>query len=188
VQVAVKFFESRDNRTALLMEVRQLAVLNHESIVKLFGVAEHGDGTLCMLIEYAENGSLYDLLHRTFARVRTCARTNTLLTTEPGDRRINYTAGHAISWIRQIASAIVYLHSFKPKAIIHRDLKSPNILLTNNCLFSKLADFGTATEQRTVMTNMKGSALWMAPEVNVRVRTNRMYTAGIHRSWIYDRV
>ena len=46
-----------------------------------------------------------------------------------------------------------------------RDLKSPNLLLVNEGLGLKICDFGTACDQHTVMTNNKGSAAWMAPEV-----------------------
>ena len=47
----------------------------------------------------------------------------------------------------------------------YRDLKSPNLLLVNEGLGLKICDFGTACDQHTVMTNNKGSAAWMAPEV-----------------------
>ena len=160
-QVAVKFFEMHDNRTSFLTEARQLVTLRHEHIVQLLGVGENTqDGSLCMLIEYAENGSLYDLLHRELSAI-----VDVSIAAPKHKRVTHYTCAHAISWIQQTAEAVGYLHALRPKPIIHRDLKSPNILLTHNCVHVRLADFGTATEQRTVMTNMKGSALWMAPEV-----------------------
>ena len=49
--------------------------------------------------------------------------------------------------------------------IIYRDLKSPNLLLVKQGLMLKICDFGTACDMQTVMTNNKGSAAWMAPEV-----------------------
>ena len=48
---------------------------------------------------------------------------------------------------------------------IYRDLKSPNLLLVKQGLMLKICDFGTACDMQTVMTNNKGSAAWMAPEV-----------------------
>lgn len=39
------------------------------------------------------------------------------------------------------------------------------MLLTNDFITLKLCDFGTAAELRTSMTNNRGSAAWMAPEV-----------------------
>lgn len=51
----------------------------------------------------------------------------------------------------------------KPKALIHRDLKPPNLLLVKDGLILKICDFGTVTDKQTLMTNNKGSATWMAP-------------------------
>lgn len=52
-----------------------------------------------------------------------------------------------------------------PKPLIHRDLKPPNLLLVKDGLVLKICDFGTVTDKSTLMTNNKGSAAWMAPEV-----------------------
>ena len=83
-----------------------------------------------------------------------------------------------MSWALQCAKGVAYLHSLKPKPLIHRyqtttfpcnsfhrDLKSPNLLLVNNGITLKICDFGTACDKSTIMTNNKGSAAWMAPEV-----------------------
>jgi mitogen-activated protein kinase kinase kinase 7 len=56
----------------------------------------------------------------------------------------------------------------KPKALIHRDLKPPNLLLINGGTQLKICDFGTAVDKTAIMTNNKGSAAWMAPEVYVK--------------------
>lgn len=53
----------------------------------------------------------------------------------------------------------------QPKPLIHRDLKPPNLLLVRNGQCLKIGDFGTAADKATYMTNNKGSAAWMAPEV-----------------------
>lgn len=47
----------------------------------------------------------------------------------------------------------------------NRDLKSPNLLLVMGGQTLKICDFGTACELSTYMTNNRGSAAWMAPEV-----------------------
>ncbi|XP_043294962.1 mitogen-activated protein kinase kinase kinase 7 isoform X4 [Cervus elaphus] len=76
-----------------------------------------------------------------------------------------YTAAHAMSWSLQCSQGVAYLHSMQPKALIHRDLKPPNLLLVAGGTVLKICDFGTACDIQTHMTNNKGSAAWMAPEV-----------------------
>jgi len=52
-----------------------------------------------------------------------------------------------------------------PKPLIHRDVKPLNLLLTNKGRNLKICDFGTVADKSTMMTNNRGSAAWMAPEV-----------------------
>ena len=68
-----------------------------------------------------------------------------------------------------IASGIHYLHSRKP-AVVHRDIKSPNILLMDG--MAKIADVGLArTKSESDMTAQRGfTAAWAAPEVVYRRR------------------
>lgn len=49
--------------------------------------------------------------------------------------------------------------------LLYRDLKPPNLLLVMGGQMLKICDFGTACDLHTYMTNNKGSAAWMAPEV-----------------------
>uniref|UniRef100_A0A7N5ZUA4 Mitogen-activated protein kinase kinase kinase 7 n=1 Tax=Anabas testudineus TaxID=64144 RepID=A0A7N5ZUA4_ANATE len=141
--VAIKTIESENERNAFLVELRQLSRVNHPNIVKLYGSC---DNPVCLVMEYAECGSLYNLLHS-------------------ADPQAHYTASHAMSWCLQCAQGVAYLHAMKPKALIHRDLKPPNLLLVARGTVLKICDFGTACDIQTCMTNNKGSAAWMAPEV-----------------------
>lgn len=61
-----------------------------------------------------------------------------------------------------------------PKPLIHRDLKPLNLLLTNKGRNLKICDFGTVADKSTMMTNNRGSAAWMAPEV-CRLDIRRSY-------------
>ncbi|OQS03085.1 kinase [Thraustotheca clavata] len=67
--------------------------------------------------------------------------------------------------IVSIVRGLVYLHTYKPP-IIHRDLKSRNVLMDTN-KGTKLTDFGTSrvAEEDDLMTNGIGTYQWMAPEV-----------------------
>lgn len=68
-----------------------------------------------------------------------------------------------MSWARQCAEGVAYLHAMGPKPLIHRDLKPPNLLLVDHGRQLKICDFGTVTDKATLMTNNMGSAAWMAP-------------------------
>lgn len=141
--VAVKHINSEGERKAFTVEVRQLSRVAHPNIVKLYGACTKNP--VCLVMEYAEGGSLYNVLH--------C------------NPQPHYTTSHAMSWALQCARGVAYLHNMKPKPLIHRDLKPPNLLLVMGGQMLKICDFGTACDLNTYMTNNKGSAAWMAPEV-----------------------
>lgn len=65
-----------------------------------------------------------------------------------------------IKQLIQISDAMTYLHSFN---IIHRDLKSQNILCKEEQMF--VSDFGLSRYYENEMTSETGSYRWMAPEV-----------------------
>lgn len=141
--VAVKSIASDHEKRAFLVEVRQLSRVDHPNIVKLYGARVRHP--VCLVMEYAEGGSLYNVLHTM--------------------KQVHYTLAHSLSWMLQCAHGVAYLHDMKPKALVHRDLKPPNLLLVNGGTVLKICDFGTACDVQTQMTNNKGSAAWMAPEV-----------------------
>ena len=70
-----------------------------------------------------------------------------------------------LNCIVSIVRGLVYLHTYKPP-IIHRDLKSRNVLL-DSVKGTKLTDFGESrvAEEDDLMTNGIGTYQWMAPEV-----------------------
>ncbi|TNN69125.1 Mitogen-activated protein kinase kinase kinase 7 [Liparis tanakae] len=165
--VAIKTIESESERKAFIVELRQLSRVNHPNIVKLYGSCNN---PVCLVMEYAEGGSLYNVLHGA----------------EPLPY---YTASHAMSWCFQCSQGVAYLHGMKPKALIHRDLKPPNLLLVAGGTVLKICDFGTACDIQTHMTNNKGSAAWMAPEVfEGKELTFIKSVGGVKRSFLSPRV
>ncbi|KAK0045528.1 mitogen-activated protein kinase kinase kinase 7-like isoform X1 [Biomphalaria pfeifferi] len=142
--VAVKRIETESEKKAFMQELKQLSRVNHPNIVRLYGACR--EQRVCLVMEYAEGGSLYNVLHGS-------------------GQQPDFTTAHALSWCLQCARGVEYLHNMKPKALVHRDLKPPNLLLVNGGTILKICDFGTACDIQTHMTNNKGSAAWMAPEV-----------------------
>ncbi|RLN45971.1 hypothetical protein BBJ28_00019495 [Nothophytophthora sp. Chile5] len=130
-----------------LAEVKLMTSLDHPCIVQFVGVAWDSLSDVCVLIEYMEGGDLRGLL-QTFDR-------------EQHPVGFNY---EKVRIALDVANALTYLHSLAP-VVIHRDLKSKNILLSDE-LDAKLTDFGVSRERvdRT-MTAGVGTSLWMAPEV-----------------------
>ncbi|KAI1294847.1 Mitogen-activated protein kinase kinase kinase 7 [Halotydeus destructor] len=141
--VAVKQFNSQQEKQSFVTEVAALSRVDHPNIIELYGAST--SGPVFLVMEYAEGGSLYNVLH--------CMP------------HVEYSAAHAISWSYQCAQGVNYLHSMQPRPLVHRDLKPPNLLLVNGGTVIKICDFGTACNVQTQMTNNRGSAAWMAPEV-----------------------
>ena len=118
--------------------------LHHGHITELIGVSfTVPDRALCFLIEYMDQGDLRDLLVQ-----------NTPAT---------YPLASKVDAALSVAKALVYLHNLK---IIHRDLKSRNVLL-DSIKGAKLGDFGVArlASSHDTMTVGVGTYRWMAPEV-----------------------
>ncbi|XP_057873788.2 U-box domain-containing protein 35 [Cryptomeria japonica] len=131
-------------------EVEVLSRIRHPHMVLLLGACpEHG----CLVYEYMANGSLED---------RLSCKGNT--------HPLPWFVRFRIAW--EVASALLFLHSSKPKPIVHRDLKPANILLDCN-LVSKIGDVGLArlvpVKATTTVTEYKdtvpaGTFCYMDPE------------------------
>ncbi|XP_071336310.1 mitogen-activated protein kinase kinase kinase 21 isoform X2 [Trachinotus anak] len=130
-------------------EAKLFSMLQHPNIIKLEGVCLE-EPNLCLVMEYARGGTL-----------------NRVLT----GRRI---PPHIlVNWAVQIARGMHYLHEEAVVPIIHRDLKSSNILLLEKIENDdigrktlKITDFGLAREwHKTTKMSAAGTYSWMAPEV-----------------------
>uniref|UniRef100_A0A336LZ01 CSON008728 protein n=1 Tax=Culicoides sonorensis TaxID=179676 RepID=A0A336LZ01_CULSO len=119
-----------------------LMQVNHENIIKLLGF---NDSHRYLIIELCED-NLHNIIHNR-------------------KHDIDITWNYALTWARDCAKAIAYLHGFQPKPLLHRDLKPGNVLLTNEMKIVKLTDFGTVREEEDEMTSEIGTASYIAPEV-----------------------
>lgn len=143
---------------AFLREIKLMAWLEHPKIVQFIGVAWTKLVDMLAVIEYMDSCDL-----RTFLDKKSPKR----LPWQEGGLKLQY----ALDTI----DAIVYLHSLSP-VIIHRDLKSRNILLDSK-KGAKLGDFGvSATKRPSDMTAGVGTARWLAPEI---ARGEEKYTEAV---------
>jgi len=140
--VAIKIVPGEGDISALLCEADIQKDCEHNNIVRYLGSYEK-DKQLWIVMELCEPGSVNDLM----------IMTKCTLSEEQ---------------IRNIVAAVTislgYLHD---KKIIHRDIKSGNILLTM-AGGVKIADFGVSAQLSSISSKrdtMIGAPFWMAPEV-----------------------
>jgi len=88
-------------------------------------------------------------------------------------KKVNFTEKEAAAYMRQILSALYYLHD---KGIVHRDIKAENILFENKKSDTiKIIDFGVSTKfvKNKKMKETLGTAYYIAPEVLLRNYDNK---------------
>lgn len=131
-----------------MVEMKLMSKLRHTNIVSFLGASITAP-KLAIILEFMPGGSLYRAIHR---------RRRNNLGPFPMLKSL---------WIAfGVAQGLEYLHSQRPK-IIHRDLKSPNVLLGTNVREVKITDFGLSRllRESQVHTRPGGTPEWMAPEL-----------------------
>ncbi|XP_010532192.1 PREDICTED: serine/threonine-protein kinase EDR1 [Tarenaya hassleriana] len=147
-EVAVKKFLDQDFSGAALdefkREVRIMRRLRHPNVVHFLGAVTRPPN-LSIISEFLPRGSLYRILHRPNSQI-------------DEQRRIKMAL--------DVAMGMNCLHTSTP-TIVHRDLKSPNLLVDNNWNV-KVCDFGLSRLKHNTFLSSKstaGTPEWMAPEV-----------------------
>ncbi|TYH54401.1 hypothetical protein ES332_D09G166200v1 [Gossypium tomentosum] len=148
--VAVKILMEQDLNAErfkeFLREVAIMKCLRHPNIVLFMGAVTQPPN-LSIVTEYLSRGSLYRLLHKPGVR-------------EMLDER------RRLSMAYDVANGMNYLHRRSPP-IVHRDLKSPNLLVDKKYTV-KVCDFGLSRLKANTFLSAKsaaGTPEWMAPEV-----------------------
>ncbi|KAL5728318.1 non-specific serine/threonine protein kinase [Ranunculus cassubicifolius] len=147
IEVAVKRIsqKSRQGKKEFVSEVKIISQLRHRNLVELLGWC-HEREKLLLVYEFMPNGSLDFHLF--------------------GGRTM-------LTWVLRykiavgLASGLLYLHEERDPAVVHRDIKSSNIMLDSN-FNTKLGDFGLARiadhDMGVKTTMLAGTMGYMAPE------------------------
>jgi serine/threonine protein kinase len=147
IEVAVKRVSkgSKQGKKEYISEVKIISRLRHKNLVQLIGWC-HEQCELLLVYEYMPNGSLDS--HLFGAKISL---------TWP----VRYKIAHGL------ASALFYLHEEWEQCVVHRDIKSSNIMLDSN-FNTKLGDFGLARlvehELGSQTTVLAGTMGYLAPE------------------------
>ncbi|ORE07501.1 kinase-like protein [Rhizopus microsporus var. microsporus] len=130
------------NLAEIKHEINVLKQLRHENVVKFIGVCTH-PSHLCIVTELCSKGDLFDVI-RAYPRP---------------------SFAQQVMYMYDIALGVAYLHTRRP-SIIHRDLKSMNILVSSDDR-AKINDFGLARirpRANALMHTQCGTPNWQAPE------------------------
>ncbi|XP_031490659.2 probable LRR receptor-like serine/threonine-protein kinase At1g05700 [Nymphaea colorata] len=167
VEVAVKMLNGSLTRglKEFTSEVKLLMGINHKCLVSLIGFCEE-DAKVILMYEYMSNGNLHSLLAAYSPKEL------------PWKKRIQIELS--------AASGLEYLHSGCRPSIIHRDVKTSNILL-NEKMEAKLSDFGLSKSSQVddttcVLTAVAGTPGYIDPEyfrTSKLTRKSDVYSFGV---------
>lgn len=149
-ELAVKILkQSEDAVREFVLEIEIITALSHKNIISLFGFCFE-DNRLLLVYDFLSRGSLEENLH--------------------GNNKDPLMFG----WKERykvavgVAEALEYLHGRDDQPVIHRDVKSSNILLCDD-FEPQLSDFGlakwaTTTSSHITCTDVAGTFGYLAPE------------------------
>lgn len=149
-EIAVKCIShENDGMREFLAEISSLGRLKHRSLVGLRGWCKREKGSFMLVYDYMENGSLDKWVFE--------CDDSKMLSCE--DR---------IRILKDVASAVLYLHEGWEAKVLHRDIKASNVLLDKD-MNGRLGDFGLARMhdhgQVPNTTRVVGTVGYLAPEV-----------------------
>lgn len=126
-------------------ELKILQKVNHGNLVKLEGFCfDEEDGNCYLVYECVENGSLHSWLH--------------------GDKKDRLSWRARLHIAIDVANGLQYIHEHTRPRVVHKDIKSSNILLDSN-MRAKIANFGLAKSGINAITmHIVGTQGYIAPE------------------------
>ncbi|CAI9104864.1 OLC1v1003647C1 [Oldenlandia corymbosa var. corymbosa] len=167
-----KLDSSKQPDDEFLAQVSMVSRLKHENFVELLGYCVDGNQRV-LAYEFASNGSLHDILH--------------------GRKGVKGAQpGPVLSWAQRVkiavgaAKGLEYLHEKASPHIIHRDIKSSNVLIFDDDV-AKIADFDLSNQApdmaaRLHSTRVLGTFGYHAPEYAMTGQLNAksdVYSFGV---------
>ncbi|XP_022772340.1 probable receptor-like serine/threonine-protein kinase At5g57670 isoform X2 [Durio zibethinus] len=167
-ELAVKILKpSADVLKEFVLEIEIITTLHHKNIISLLGFC-YEENNLLLVYDFLSRGSLEENLHGN--------------NKDPG----------AFGWTERykvalgVAEALDYLHTNSEHPVIHRDVKSSNILLSND-FEPQLSDFGLAkwastSSSHITCTDVAGTFGYLAPEYFMYGKVNHkidVYAFGV---------
>eukprot|EP01130_Rhizamoeba_saxonica_P006814 TRINITY_DN2728_c0_g1_i1.p1 TRINITY_DN2728_c0_g1~~TRINITY_DN2728_c0_g1_i1.p1 ORF type:complete len:600 (+),score=121.44 TRINITY_DN2728_c0_g1_i1:411-2210(+) len=145
--VALKVLEhdvDNNNYGIFIDEINMMSTLRHPNIIQFLGGCIETPH-LFIITEYAERGNLLQVLE------------------EERENEMIIEWNTKMKMCIDLAQGLLYLHS-QDVPILHRDLKSPNVLVMYNYSL-KLGDFGLSKQKTTDLNTKLGTLNWVAPEI-----------------------
>jgi serine/threonine protein kinase len=168
--VAVKQinYESKNAESFFRAEISSLGQIRHRNVVQLQGWC-HEKGRLLLVYDFMPNGGLNEWLHQSGGNFK--------------GKALSLIMRHNI--LEGVAAALEYLHEDCPSCVLHRDIKSSNVLLDAD-FKAHLGDFGLARlmdHHKLEKTTLAAGTLgYMAPEMPYTGRATKesdVYSFGI---------
>ncbi|KAL3820471.1 hypothetical protein ACJIZ3_006376 [Penstemon smallii] len=159
LEVAVKRIshQSSEGVREFLAEISSLGRLKHRNLVGLRGWCKKEKGSLILVYDYMENGSLDKRIFKS----------------DDESKLLNFE--ERIKVLKQVASGVLYLHEEWEAKVLHRDINSSNVLLDKE-MNAMLGDFGLARmhdhDKVAGTTRVVGTIGYIAPEIVVSGRAS----------------
>ncbi|XGW19498.1 hypothetical protein V3C99_003390 [Haemonchus contortus] len=134
---------SPDEEKSIMGEVKLLQKMHHPMIIGYYDYFVF-ENQLAIVMQYAEGGTMERLVQE--------------------QKGVNFPESQVLNYFTQILIALNHIHS---KSIVHRDLKTQNILLNRKKTLVKLSDFGISKEltTRSLASTVIGTPNYLSPEI-----------------------
>ncbi|PWA90232.1 protein kinase-like domain, Concanavalin A-like lectin/glucanase domain protein [Artemisia annua] len=170
--VAIKRINNPEGEQGFIAEIETLTSCKHENIISLLGFCYEGNGSMILVYEHASKGSLENYLGSS-------------------DKMANLNWLQRLNICLDVAHGLNYIHNntdHNKQKMIHRDIKSDNILLGDSWK-AKIADFGLSKfhpadqTASTIYTNIiAGTCMYLDPEYQKDGKLNKksdIYSFGV---------